>query len=44
VAEVITAETRQKPKTFLKLSPDQPFVHFGETISKADFKNNPKTH
>jgi hypothetical protein len=22
---------------------DQPLVHYGKTISKADFKNNPKT-
>jgi hypothetical protein len=45
LAKIITLP---KPGKDWKISPkftfDQPLVCYGQTISEADFKNNPKTH
>jgi hypothetical protein len=38
-----SAETRQRPENFPKFTSYPPIVHYEETISEADFKNNPKT-
>jgi hypothetical protein len=39
-----SAENRQRPKISPKFTSDQPLVHCEQTISEADFKNNPKIH